>query len=506
MTRRWIALLALAAALAAPAAASAAAGCCLILKPGESEATAPEDVVDCFPLQALSDCDLYKSQVPTAGAVTKWKGQSCSTVPACAGRAPASCCKILKGEATEQCIPADSDGSCRLYIETEKRILQQAGGDRYAISSKYVGGTACNLLTDCAGKIPDAAIYGAGPGPSEASAAPPAEIRPPPFLIPTLQYTIPSLAPFTQPGGSFKEGYEVPYLAQYITGIYGWALGAVTVLAIAMIVWGGFKWQTAGGNAERVGSAQGTIRNALIGLLIAMSSYLILWTLNPALVEFRALRITTVRGEVFPGPDAASRIAPGPVTPVTLTDEDKLPRDLTVPPASACPRTNVDQPTRDAAVRAAEATGVPAAVLLAQWSVESDNGRACIGDADGRNRYNCWGVKCVSGGKYEGRDVPVAEAGTRPECPSGCVSKKTTERPEGGSETVPFYACFQVFDSWEAAAASHAKAVQKGSWRDYAQNPVGFARFVQSIGYASGVNYADALVRRMRDECLTTGI
>ncbi len=52
-------------------------------------------------------------------------------------------------------------------------------------------------------------------------------------------------------------------------------LGFLGVIAFAMLLYGGFMWMTAGGNNERVETAQKIIVAAAIGLAIILSAYAI---------------------------------------------------------------------------------------------------------------------------------------------------------------------------------------------------------------------------------------
>ena len=83
-------------------------------------------------------------------------------------------------------------------------------------------------------------------------------------------------------------------LAQYVSAFCKFALGAAATLATAMIAAGGFIWLTAGGSPERVSKAKDFIVSALLGLLLALLSYVILNTINPELVNPAALRIDPV--------------------------------------------------------------------------------------------------------------------------------------------------------------------------------------------------------------------
>lgn len=50
-------------------------------------------------------------------------------------------------------------------------------------------------------------------------------------------------------------------------------LGVLGTLALAIVVYAGFLWMTAGGNEERVGEAKKWISAGIIGLVIILSAY-----------------------------------------------------------------------------------------------------------------------------------------------------------------------------------------------------------------------------------------
>lgn len=57
--------------------------------------------------------------------------------------------------------------------------------------------------------------------------------------------------------------------------IIGIALSLVGVVFLVLMIYGGFLWMTAGGEAEKVKKAKGIIINAIIGLIIVLASYAI---------------------------------------------------------------------------------------------------------------------------------------------------------------------------------------------------------------------------------------
>ncbi len=53
------------------------------------------------------------------------------------------------------------------------------------------------------------------------------------------------------------------------------ALGLLGIILLVIIIYAGYLWMTAGGNDEQIGKAKSIIRNAVIGLVIVLSSYAI---------------------------------------------------------------------------------------------------------------------------------------------------------------------------------------------------------------------------------------
>lgn len=76
-------------------------------------------------------------------------------------------------------------------------------------------------------------------------------------------------------------------LGEYVSSAYKWMLGASTTIAIVFLMVAGLRWALGGLSAEQVGKAKKTITNALIGLVLLMSTYLILLTVNPQLLKLQ---------------------------------------------------------------------------------------------------------------------------------------------------------------------------------------------------------------------------
>ena len=92
---------------------------------------------------------------------------------------------------------------------------------------------------------------------------------------------------------NFSQVKSTKPIAEYIRVIYRYAIGIVGILAAVVLMIGGVLWIVAGGNATQIGEAKARIGAALTGLVLALTSYLILSTVNPALVN---LQITQIPG------------------------------------------------------------------------------------------------------------------------------------------------------------------------------------------------------------------
>jgi hypothetical protein len=64
-------------------------------------------------------------------------------------------------------------------------------------------------------------------------------------------------------------------IGERIKTIINWISALIGVVAVIMIIWGGFKYITSSGNNESVSSAKKTILYALVGLVIVALSQLI---------------------------------------------------------------------------------------------------------------------------------------------------------------------------------------------------------------------------------------
>ena len=74
-------------------------------------------------------------------------------------------------------------------------------------------------------------------------------------------------------------------LGQLISQIFTWSLGILGISVFVMFFYSGFLWLTAAGNTARIGEARNHMTNAVFGAILLLSSYLILYTINPDFVK-----------------------------------------------------------------------------------------------------------------------------------------------------------------------------------------------------------------------------
>jgi len=75
-------------------------------------------------------------------------------------------------------------------------------------------------------------------------------------------------------------------LGRCVSQIYIWALGIAGVLALVMIMVGGYMIMTASGNGSQVQKGREYIISSAIGLALLLGAYLLLSTINKDLVNF----------------------------------------------------------------------------------------------------------------------------------------------------------------------------------------------------------------------------
>ena len=94
-------------------------------------------------------------------------------------------------------------------------------------------------------------------------------------------YTL--LQPLPKEGTDLSENVT---LEEYLTWAFRFVLALAGFLAVMMIVIGGVEYIISGASEAMRGEAKKRIENAIWGLVMALVSYLVLYTINPSLVNF----------------------------------------------------------------------------------------------------------------------------------------------------------------------------------------------------------------------------
>ena len=106
------------------------------------------------------------------------------------------------------------------------------------------------------------------------------------------------------PGSKFIAGQEVSIncssIGEYIKAIYNFSIYAGSMVAVVVMMVGGYLWLTAAGNVTQVGQAKTYIGGALSGFVLLLLSWTLLQTINPKLVEFKPLVVEQIGNTPLP--------------------------------------------------------------------------------------------------------------------------------------------------------------------------------------------------------------
>jgi hypothetical protein len=114
--------------------------------------------------------------------------------------------------------------------------------------------------------------------------------------------------------GSDTETAKAIDFYDYVSAIYKFGIWAVGIVALFMLVFGGYTYITSAGNNSSMETAKNIITDAIVGIIMALTAYLLLYVINPDLVRIK--KLTPAAG--VPAPSAAVAPAPGVTPPVTL--------------------------------------------------------------------------------------------------------------------------------------------------------------------------------------------
>lgn len=135
------------------------------------------------------------------------------------------------------------------------------------------------------------------------------------FALPIIVYadTYTLLAPLAVPGGGAlaggSDGKKIANLAQYLQAAFQIVVGIAGLIAVTILIIGGIEYVSSGisGNESARTDAHKRIWDAITGLVLAVTGFLILQTINPDLVNFELTiqKISVGGGVGGEGPSAA---------------------------------------------------------------------------------------------------------------------------------------------------------------------------------------------------------
>lgn len=112
------------------------------------------------------------------------------------------------------------------------------------------------------------------------------------FALPVFCFAAFEYIPMEEiPGFGKPETYEA-----YVLAIYKFGLWTVGISAVLMISIGAFMYITSAGNTSQAGKARGIITDAILGVVLALLSYIALYTINPNLVRINPMPTSGAAG------------------------------------------------------------------------------------------------------------------------------------------------------------------------------------------------------------------
>jgi hypothetical protein len=314
------------------------------------------------PLRALSVAVLLMALFPSAASAL-------NVGEVCAESDPADCSSKTYNIFAECTAVSGAPGTGKVCRRTP-----QCSGDAECPSGKI-----CQKFVD-----PYGIYHACVTGDRAAETAPPPAVT---GVVPQLQKAperglispkLEVLIPFVEFSQAVKAGdyVTVPFLAQYLTGVYRFLLTVVGTVASVMIAVGGFQYLTAGGDKARVDAGKKRIENAVVGMILALGSYALLYAINPSLVRFQGLQLSSAQTNYLDLLETGAY--------------DRHTEDLKG--GQPLPPSNVGSPELDKLFEAySNCVGLNPAILKAVAYAESglkpNDGADCTKEAEGKNCF-----------------------------------------------------------------------------------------------------------------------
>lgn len=128
----------------------------------------------------------------------------------------------------------------------------------------------------------------------------------PRIKIPGLEFSgVPEIVEEMDDSGALNKYFYFPYLGEYLAAIYKYAVAATSILAVLVIIISGIQWMLPGNlltsgegdQQQTINQSKKRIVGAIVGLLLALGSYTILYNINPDLVNFKSLKVLYIKGQ-----------------------------------------------------------------------------------------------------------------------------------------------------------------------------------------------------------------
>jgi|GEM_PF-2435567 len=127
----------------------------------------------------------------------------------------------------------------------------------------------------------------------------------------TTGSTTPEFIPDIKFPGLFeREPQDEQLLGKYIRAVFVYMVYTIGILSVVMLIFGGIKWVAAAGNPGQINDAKDVITNSIIGLIIGLTSVLLLNVINPAFTVINLNKLDDVTPRYFEGARVVSVCEP----------------------------------------------------------------------------------------------------------------------------------------------------------------------------------------------------
>ncbi len=147
---------------------------------------------------------------------------------------------------------------------------------------------------------------------------------------------------------------QVKDVSKYIRVVYEWMVKSGIIISIVLIMVGGMQYAFGAITPEQISKAKKRIINSIIGLVLLLGSYLLLFTINPQLLNLKVPSLPLVKAIILPdnqscGEYKANGYVIRPPTPGKCGDTATLvtdPSGNSVAPGFLCNWTKCDDPDK----------------------------------------------------------------------------------------------------------------------------------------------------------------